>query len=183
MGNCSKSAYVGVYKNGTGHMCWITFIRYNNGKKAVSVHSNNEIKAAIKYNILATFFQGKNATQNDLNFTMKEYREVSLELYSQLTLPSKIQKARSNQGYKKLSDASTEFVGVYKYPNRELYFAHITLNKKTLSLGYYKDKITAAQAYNIAAKKLYGIKAKLNNVESEKVDIDLIKRIYRKIGE
>lgn len=178
-----KSKYIGVYKKGRGIKSWFTDIRFDNGYREIKVHSDTEEKAALKYNILSTFFQGKRSKLNDINCTDKEYREIAKELYNQLTLPSGVQKANSNQGCKKYPDASTEFVGVYKYPSKELYFAYITKNKKRYSLGYYKNKYIAAAAYNIAANYLYNKTTKLNNVEMNIVDDFFTIRILRKLEE
>lgn len=44
--------------------------------------------------------------------------------------------------------------GVHYISNRDVYRARIQINKKKISLGYYKDPITASKAYNKALKQL-----------------------------
>lgn len=46
--------------------------------------------------------------------------------------------------------------------NKKYFRARITVNKKTVSLGLYTDRIEAAKAYNEAAIKLHGRFACLN---------------------
>ena len=52
--------------------------------------------------------------------------------------------------------------GISYRPDRNKYKAYIQVNNKTYNLGLYKDIEMAKKAYNLAAKKLYGLIACLN---------------------
>lgn len=58
----------------------------------------------------------------------------------------------------------SKFKGVTWHKNSGLWHAKIKKDGKTFSLKYHKDEETAAQAYNIAAQKLFGEYARLNEV-------------------
>ena len=154
IGKAAKSTYIGVYKRPKGSRPWITCIRFLD--RMVLVHSTSERIAGIKYNALANFFQGDTAKLNDIKVPAIEYRMIVKELFFQLTAPTGEQKTISNQGLKKYTVASTQYVGVYKYPGKELYQAYINKKGKRYSLGYFKSSIEGAAAYNIAAPILYG---------------------------
>ena len=64
---------------------------------------------------------------------------------------------------KKTSRKTTsKYKGVHRITDRKAYCAKIRYEGKTIYLGYYKDEIEAAKAYDEAAKKLFGEYAKLN---------------------
>lgn len=54
--------------------------------------------------------------------------------------------------------------GVSWYRDRNQWRAKIQLNHKTIALGYYKNPVDAAKAYNQAAIKYFGEFARLNSV-------------------
>lgn len=179
----TKSKYIGVYKNPKGLKPWISYI--NAGELSIALNSDSENKAAIKYNILATFFQGKAAKLNDIEVSSMQYRKIARELFYQLTTPTDIQKAISNQGYKKYQNASTEYVGVYEYKKRNLnnpYNAYICKDKKNYSLGYYKTAYEAGAAYNVAARALYGDSAKLNKIDMDFIDNSFTQKVFQKLN-
>lgn len=64
--------------------------------------------------------------------------------------------------------ASSRFKGVHLWrgpASRQSYWrATITLNGKTVPLGYFKSETEAAMAYNEAAAKHFGVFAKLNEI-------------------
>jgi hypothetical protein len=58
---------------------------------------------------------------------------------------------------KKRSDSKTShFKGVSWFKPMNSWRAHINLNRKQISLGYFDDEIEAAKAYDDAAKEIYG---------------------------
>jgi hypothetical protein len=63
----------------------------------------------------------------------------------------------------KQPDTSSQFKGVSWYKNKKKWLAQIFHYKKTY-LGYFDNEILAAKAYNMAAKKLFGEFAKLNEI-------------------
>jgi hypothetical protein len=70
-----------------------------------------------------------------------------------------------NHHNEKRVNTKTGFKGIYLYKNKygwSKWHARISVNDVYISLGYFKDKIDAALAYNKAAKKYYGELANLN---------------------
>lgn len=61
-------------------------------------------------------------------------------------------------GFKGVVHMKKETHGNLKKP----YFAHIMLNRKNISLGYFATPIEAARAYDKAAKELFGEHARTN---------------------
>lgn len=59
-----------------------------------------------------------------------------------------------------------KFKGITKRKDRKNkpFYASITFNKKTISLGYFASEIEAAKAYNEAAIKYFGEFARLNKI-------------------
>lgn len=56
------------------------------------------------------------------------------------------------------------FKGVFWMKHAKLWRAQIKVDKKIIYLGYFKDKVKAAIAYNAAAIKFHGAFASLNEV-------------------
>jgi len=67
-----------------------------------------------------------------------------------------------NQKVSKLS--VTGFRGVHWYKAYSCYMVQITVNYQKIFIGYFKDKIEAAKAYNEVASKHHGEFAKLNEI-------------------
>lgn len=66
---------------------------------------------------------------------------------------------------KKIGKTNTSgFKGVSPSSNRKLWRVKICKNKKQIHIGYFKDILKAARAYNLAAKKYFGEFARLNNI-------------------
>lgn len=59
-------------------------------------------------------------------------------------------------------DSSSGYKGVSWHKHRKLWNARITINRKTLSLGYFPSIEKAAQVYDQAAQKYHGEFAHLN---------------------
>lgn len=174
-----KTEYTGVYVKGRGERPWITYIRFRD--IVICINSSSKSVAAIKYNLLAALLQGDNAKQNNVEVSPSQRRDIVQELLFQITTETNIQKSLSVQGRKKIKDASTEYVGVYKYKNKALYQAYISKNTEKYSLKYHKTAAKAAAAYNIAAIALYGATAELNDVDISMVDQQFIDKILSSI--
>jgi hypothetical protein len=73
---------------------------------------------------------------------------------------------RAQNNYNRLiikrKGASSKYKGVAWKEDRKKWRARIHFNGKLIFLGYFKDEIQAAKAYDIAAKKYYGRFACLN---------------------
>lgn len=65
---------------------------------------------------------------------------------------------------RKRENNTSQYKGVSFFKPIRKWRAYITLEKKTKSLGYFKEEIEAAKAYNKAAIILFGEFAKLNEV-------------------
>lgn len=63
---------------------------------------------------------------------------------------------------KKRIDNTSGYFGVYYSKDKKKYFSTIDSKKVTYHLGYFSDKISAAKAYDRAAKKYHKQFAKLN---------------------
>ena len=61
-----------------------------------------------------------------------------------------------NQHNRKLQDGTSKFKGVSWHEATKKWQAKITSNGKLIHLGVYDNEITAALAYNIKAKDLFG---------------------------
>lgn len=59
---------------------------------------------------------------------------------------------------------SSKYKGLVFYPKRNKFKVTINAHKKTYFIGYFRNEIDAAKAYNTAAIKYHGKFAKLNNV-------------------
>jgi hypothetical protein len=68
---------------------------------------------------------------------------------------------RRNQR-KRIKTTSSEFKGVYWYKNNRRWGAHIGINGVKKHIGMFSDEISAAKAYDIKAKELFGEFARTN---------------------
>lgn len=71
-------------------------------------------------------------------------------------------KRENNSNVKKRSDNTSGFKGVCWKPKLKTWHAYIQKNKRWIHLGYFKEKESAARAYDEAAKKYHGEFARLN---------------------
>lgn len=62
----------------------------------------------------------------------------------------------------KRSKCSSKYKGVHYFKLKGGFYSEICKNKKRTYLGYFKDELEAARAYDTAAKELFGEYAKLN---------------------
>lgn len=70
--------------------------------------------------------------------------------------------AQNAQNQKIAKDNKSGYKGVYLHKATGRYNAQITINKKQMSLGYFKDPIEAAKAYDKAAITHFGEFARPN---------------------
>lgn len=68
-----------------------------------------------------------------------------------------------NQDKAKLK-ATSKYKGVYWCTTKQRWVAAICCNGKRGAIGYYKNELEAARAYNVKALKLHGDFAKLNQI-------------------
>lgn len=63
------------------------------------------------------------------------------------------------------SNNTSGFKGVSWHKHRQLWYAQIRLNGKTISLGYFSTREEAAARYDLAAHELFGDFARPNNTQ------------------
>ena len=78
------------------------------------------------------------------------------------------------------------YKGVFEDKRCGQWSSYITFNKQRITIGYFDDKKDAAIAYDIMAKKLFGVFAKCNfdfiNELDEKRIYDVINAVKQRIG-
>lgn len=84
---------------------------------------------------------------------------------SNLRLATRSQNSFNRQKTK--SKTSSRFIGVCFDKRKGLWSACINFNRKRIWLGYFKNEIDAARAYDAAAKKYHGEFARLNFAETK----------------
>ena len=68
------------------------------------------------------------------------------------------------QNYRK-TNTSSRYRGVWYNKDRQKSRAQILVNRKRKQIGYFRDELAAAKAYDRAARKFYGDFAILNFAE------------------
>ena len=63
---------------------------------------------------------------------------------------------------RKINSRSGKFIGISWHSGKNKWISYINVNKKRIHLGYFKDEIEAAKAYDKAAIKHRGKKTKVN---------------------
>ena len=76
-------------------------------------------------------------------------------------------RAQNNRHSKKRRNTSSKYKGVNWYSREKRFVAKITTDGNTVTLGYFKDEIQAAKAYDKAAKKYHKEFAYLNFPRTE----------------
>jgi hypothetical protein len=70
--------------------------------------------------------------------------------------------AQNQQNSRPRSGGTSKYKGVHWHKARKKFCARIHFNKKSIHIGYFKDEIEAAKAYDKKAKELFGEFAYLN---------------------
>lgn len=73
-----------------------------------------------------------------------------------------VTKQQSNMNRGPKANSSSRYKGVYFHNRDRKWAAHIFVNRKCISLGYYDDEDEAAIAYDVAAQEYHGRFARLN---------------------
>lgn len=121
---------------------WLSAIRYNGKQIRIGLFHDEKV-AAYAYNCYAKNLYGQYAYENDVP-------ECDWE-------SQKILNRKDGTG-------KSKYRGVSFITKSGKWQAHIMHNYKSIYLGSYEDEISAAKAYNEAAIKYKGDKAKLNNI-------------------
>jgi hypothetical protein len=74
---------------------------------------------------------------------------------------------QNNRNVTKRKNATSKYKGVSFEKRRNLWYAQIMVNYKTISLGYWEKEAEAALAYNNGALKYFGEFAYLNQIVEE----------------
>jgi len=88
-----------------------------------------------------------------INGNPQDNRIVNLRLVTQ---------SQNSQNIPKRKNTSSRFIGVYFNKEQRKWRATISYKKKSFYLGDFKNEIDAAKAYDAAARKYYGPKARVN---------------------
>lgn len=123
---------------------WIASIRFN-GKDEIIGRFKSEDTAAVAYNVYAKKYFGEYALLNDVPF------DPDWE-------SKKILDRRSGSG-------KSKYIGLTYIQKRNVWNVYITVERKRIYVGTFEDEIAAAKAYNEAAIKYRGEKAKLNKID------------------
>lgn len=143
-----KGKHSSIYK-GVCWRCdclkWRARITIDNHRTTIG-HYDSEEEAAIAYDSMARSLYG-------------EYARLNFPESSDINKKS----AQYHNNYKTQNRIySSNYRGVYWHKNSNSWRVNICKDYKTIHLGYYSDEISAALAYDIKAKELYGEFAKLN---------------------
>ena len=95
----------------------------------------------------------KSSLTDHINDNGLDNRKINLRICN---INQNSQNQRPQQG------KTSKYKGVTFHNKSKLWRARIVLNKKDISLGYFKDETKAAQAYDKAAKELFGEFARTN---------------------
>ena len=139
----STSIYKGVSWNKVAKG-WHAHIRDNGKRRTLGLFSTEE-SAAIAYNEAVKKVFGEYGYLNDVPYDPNWESKQILN-------------RRDGSG-------KSKYVGVSFQKQTGKWQSHITVNYKSIYLGSYTDEKEAARAYNEAAIKYRGDKAKLNNIE------------------
>jgi hypothetical protein len=82
--------------------------------------------------------------------------------------------AQNNQNKGLRRDSTTGYKGVCFDKRSGKYIAYINANGKRTYLGYFKDKLSAAYAYDAAALKLHGEYARPNFMKEENYESEIL---------
>jgi hypothetical protein len=133
----TSSQYIGVCKEGEK---WRAYIRYDDTTKTLGIYED-EIKAAIAYNLKATEIYAEYANCNKIDIEIfNKYKDEVL---------TKIKQKIENK-----KEPLSKYRGVQKI-NRKI-GARIIHKGKGYFLGYFENEIDAAKAYNAKRLELIG---------------------------
>lgn len=108
--------------------------------------------------IMNTFGKGRNVCVDHKNHIRHDNRKTNLRACSL------VQNRHNSFPNKNKLRTKYKGVGLQNITKNKTWQARITVKKKTISLGYFKEEKDAAIAYNNAAKKYFGEFAYLNEV-------------------
>ena len=86
-----------------------------------------------------------------------------------------------NRSKYKNGSFSSKYKGVTRIRGKKPWQAHITVNRRTISLGSFRDEIDAAKAYDRAAKKYHGQFAALNFAQPKRLPLHCITNLFRSL--
>ena len=128
---------IGIYKYGSKFR---VYVRTSEKLKYIGT-CDKKIEAAKLYDVAAIYFLDN----------------------PKLNYPKKIDEYKRNPyNPRSLNRKNGKYVGVSWHSSKNKWVAYININKKRIHLGYFKDDIAAAEAYDRAAVKHRGKEAKVN---------------------
>lgn len=128
-----------------------------------SIHRRNEVgkKTCVKVSIHREIMKpDKGILVDHINGNKLDNRRSNLRLCTP---------AGNSMNRRKLHKKSSEFKGVSFCNRQKKYLSRIKFQRKSISLGYFKNELDAAIAYNTAALKYHGEFACINQIPAPPV--------------
>jgi hypothetical protein len=148
----TASRYSGVTAFPEQHLAWYAELRVGN-RRYVLGRWETERAAAIAVDRARLFYAGGMETgRGRVNFPKLSHRLMPADAATLRAEAHAVFKART----------TSRFRGVYRSSRTGRWASKIMVNRKTFHLGSFDDEIDAALAYDRAAERLLGDRAKLN---------------------
>jgi hypothetical protein len=146
------SRYLGVTAFPQRQLAWCAEVTVGKCKYLLG-YWETERAAAIAVDRARLFYaDGREIGRGHLNFPKIRHRLVPADAVTLRREARAAFKART----------TSKFRGVYRHGKTGGYYAKIMVDRKTYALGHYDDEVEAARAYDRAAERLLGDRAKLN---------------------
>lgn len=97
-------------------------------------------------------------TPNDMRSDHKDLNTLNNQRHNLRICTS----SQNRMNTKKVQNKSSKYKGVSWYKGTKTWFSRISLNKKLIYLGQFKDEIAAAKTYDKKATELFGKFVRLN---------------------
>jgi hypothetical protein len=134
---------------------WNSCKWYYNKRDKRMFSSNGVQTSSLERCILSKITSDRYETVDHINCNSMDNRKINLRGCTY---------AQNLMNRTKRINCSSKYKGVYYRKDRQKFSAEIKVNFKKLALGCYNTQEEAALAYNLAAKRLFGEYAKLNNI-------------------
>jgi len=99
--------------------------------------------------------------------TEESKKRISESSKKRITTNEAKQNMSNAKSFRKIKNASSQYIGVYLRKDSNKWRAYIRYNGERINIGTFDTEINAALAYNNKAIELYGDKAKLNIIENK----------------
>lgn len=142
------------------------------GRKGISRPITEETKK--KISIALTGRVQSDETREKISNSRRGYKptqatkdKISAILKGRTQSPDLIERRAEALRGKKRKNSSSKFIGVCWKARDKVWKSSIFYNRTQIIIGWFKDEVAAARAYNIKAVELYGDSAKLNIIDGD----------------